>query len=136
VEPRDDALLAKIPVGEIVAVRIVRGRSLPQHRLFRAILSHVAESTKFETDEALLLALKIRLGKCHPVKFPNGKVTLAAHSTSFEEMAQDEFQEFFNNSIRLICEEVIPGANGEELITRVQKMLEPTRDTGQRAEAR
>jgi hypothetical protein len=121
-----EAVLTKIPLGEAVEIQVRRGRSLPQHRLFRALLRHVAKATVWETDERLLLGLKIYFGKCDRVMLPNGKAILVAHSTSFPEMDQAEFQEFMDQSIQVICERIIPGANSDELILEAQAMLGDT----------
>jgi len=117
----------KLSPGDMLYGKIWRSRSLPQHRLFWGLLRLVAEATEYETPENLLLHLKIWLGKCQPVKLrrPAGKITLSPDSIAFEEMPQDEFQEFFDNSVRIICETVIPGSNREELLAQAQRMLGP-----------
>lgn len=124
--PTDDRgaeLLAKIPLGEDVAVQIRRGRSLPQHRLFWAVLQHVAKSSQWETPERLLVALKIRLGRYDLMTLPAGKVVPVPHSISFSEMTQDAFQQFMDSAIGLICSEVIPGMDSAQLIAEAQHAL-------------
>jgi hypothetical protein len=128
---RSDALLQKIPLGVSVEVTVRRGRSLPMHNLFRAILRHVAENSAWETDEKLLHGLKVYLGKYDRVMVPNGKAIIVPHSTSFSEMDQTEFAEFFHRSIQAICEFVIPGTNSDDLIREVESMLH-MRDSGVR----
>ena len=51
------------------------------------------------------------------------KVVPVPHSVAMEEMPQAEFQAYFDNAIRLICEEVVPGMNKESLIAEVQGMI-------------
>jgi hypothetical protein len=124
VDRRDRELLTKIPMDEPVAVRISRGRSLPQHRLFWGLLDHVAKASVFENGERLLVALKIRLGRYDLMKMPSGKAVPVPHSIAFAAMDQSDFQVFMDDSIRLICEEVIPGTNSDTLIAEVQAMLD------------
>ena len=124
--PSDDLsadAIAHIPLGQDVAVSIKRGRSLSQHRLFWAILSHVAEATQWETAERLLVALKVRLGRYDLMKLPNGKVVPVPHSISFAAMPQDDFQRFFDDALRLICEEVIPGTDSAYLVAEVASLI-------------
>lgn len=124
--PSDDRaaeVLAKIPLGEDVAVQIKRGRSLQQHRLLWAILSHVAESSQWDTPERLLVALKIRLGKYDLMQLPNGKVVPVPDSISFSAMSQDAFQHFFDDVLRLICSEVLPGYDSDQLIAETQAAM-------------
>ena len=113
----------KIAVGTDVLTKFHRSRSTPQHNLFFAILTHVAEATKFDTKEKLLLALKLYLGRYDAVQMPNGDVVAAPHSISFEDMGQDEFQEFMDAAIRAICEIVLPGMSSQQLVDEVQASL-------------
>src|SRR5215831_14620466 len=78
----DDERLSKIPLGETVSISIWRGRSLQMWRLYRAILTHVAQASKFETDEQLYVELKLRLGYYSWMKLSNGKVTAVPDSFS------------------------------------------------------
>jgi hypothetical protein len=123
VDPRDDAMLAGIALGETIAIKLVRGRSLPQHRLFFGILDHVAKATAFETAERLLVALKIRLGRYDLLAMPNGKMVPVPQSISFAKMDQADFAKFFDDALRLICTEVIPGTERDDLIREVETML-------------
>jgi hypothetical protein len=124
--PQDQAgteLLGKIPLGEDVAVKIMRDRSLPQHRLFWSVLRYVAERSEWETAERLLVALKLRLGRYDLMKLPSGKVVPVPHSTAFSAMPQDDFQSFMDAAMGLICTEVLPGMDSDRLIAEAQAML-------------
>jgi LPS O-antigen subunit length determinant protein (WzzB/FepE family) len=121
--PQDQAgaeLLAKIPLGEDVAVKIMRDRSLPQHRLFWSVLRYVAEASEWETAEKLLVALKLRLGRYDLMKLPSGKVVPVPDSISFAAMTQDDFQQFMDKSIAIICSEVLPGMDSDRLIAEAE----------------
>jgi LPS O-antigen subunit length determinant protein (WzzB/FepE family) len=110
------ALLGKISCGDEVAVKIMRDRSLPQHRLFWSVLRYVAEASEWETAEKLLVALKLRLGRYDLMKLPSGKVVPVPDSISFAAMTQDDFQQFMDRSIAIICTEVLPGMDSDRLI--------------------
>jgi hypothetical protein len=117
--PQDQAsadLLRKIPLGEDVAIKIMRDRSLPQHRLFWSVLRYVAEASEWETAERLLVALKLRLGRYDLMKMPSGKVVPVPDSISFAAMPQDTFQQFMDKSMAIICSEVLPGTDSDRLL--------------------
>ncbi len=128
VDERAADAIGRMPEGEAIGIRIMRKRSLPQHNLFWAVLDHVAKATKFENAERLLVALKIRLGRYDLMEMPNGRVVPIPQSISFGEMTQDEFQKFFDESIALICSEVLPGTDSEALIGKFDVMLSPSND--------
>lgn len=128
-----DAFLSLVPVDEwqekalskawvedeVVAVIIKRGRSLQQHRLFFSILQHVAEASEWETPQQLLVALKVQLGRYDLMQLPSGKAVPVPHSIAFSEMGQDDFMEFFSQSLAVICDKVLGGYNPDDLINEV-----------------
>jgi hypothetical protein len=113
-------LLAKVPLGEDVAIKIMRHRSLPQHRLFWSVLRYVAGASEWETAERLLVALKLRLGRYDLMKMPSGKIVPVPDSISFAAMPQDTFQDFMDKSIVIICSEVLPGMDADRLIAEAE----------------
>jgi LPS O-antigen subunit length determinant protein (WzzB/FepE family) len=121
--PQDQAgaeLLGKIPLGEDVAVKIIRSRSLPQHRKFWAALRYVAEATKWETAERLLAELKLNLGYYDSMKMPSGEVVRVLDSISFPAKTQDEFQDFMQKSLTFICQEILPGYDPDDLLREAE----------------
>lgn len=117
------AAICALKVDEPVEVRIVKERSLPQHRLFWSVLKHVAENSKFESAERLLVALKVRLGWYDPVRLLNGKIIAVPHSIAFARMEQADFQDFFDRSIAVICDEVLAGYDADRLIRESQGVM-------------
>lgn len=118
-DPQAGAALAKIAFGDKVRIKILRNRSLPHHRLFWAILQHVAESSRWETADRLLIAVKIRLGFYDLCALPSGKAVPVPKSISFAELDQDGFTDFFRRAIDVICAEVLNGHNPDDLIAEV-----------------
>jgi hypothetical protein len=129
-----EAALSKIPLGETVMVKLDLSRSNPQNKLYWGIISHVAVAAGYESDRALHQALKVALGYFDVVRLPNGKALACPQSTAFDAMSADEFQTYMDGAIRLICSEIVPGTNGDDLIRDVQAMLgEPALDPGNSA---
>lgn len=126
-EPADDeakAQHAKLIWGDLIAARIWRSRSLPMQRLYWGILSHVGEASEWETAERLHKHLKLRLGYFEPMSVGNTIVPVL-DSTAFDMMTQDEFNAYFDQALRVICSEIIPGTDRAELINEVEAMLGP-----------
>jgi hypothetical protein len=111
-----EAAMAKIPTGTQVLAKVSRPRSLRQHRMFWALLTHVSEATDYDTPEQLLVAIKIALGRYDLVKLPSGKVVPVTHSSSFASMPHDDFCVFLDGALRLICRDVLPGMTTDDLI--------------------
>lgn len=110
----------KLKQDETVELRIVKDRSLPQHRLFWSLLTYVAQNSKWENPERLLVALKIRLGRYDLLQLPNGKTVPVPHSISFAKMEQPEFQKFMDEAVRIICTEVLDGYDSARLLNEAQ----------------
>ena len=115
-EPIDVDALAKIKIGTEVMVKVVKPRSIKQHRLFWKLLTYVSDATDFETPEQLLVSLKIALGRYDLMKLMSGKVVPVPKSIAFESMDGVEFRKFFDDSMHLICRDVLPGVSPEEMI--------------------
>lgn len=124
--PSDDRAaeaLGKILLGEPVAIHVKRGRSLPQLRLYWAVLQHVADATHWETAERLHVALKVRLGLYDLMQLPNGKTVPVVQSASFDGMTHDAFTEYMDKAVNLICSEVCPGMSSAMLIEEAQAAI-------------
>jgi len=114
------AALNKLPEGTQLLVRVLRPRSLEQHRLFFAVLQRVAEASRFETTDNLLNFLKLTTGMYDLMEVTDAegkkRIVPILKSISFADLDQDKFQEFFDHSIRVICEKVLPGTDPLELL--------------------
>lgn len=115
--------VAQVPLGEPVAIRFVGARSSPQNRLYWGILNHVAESSAWESAETLHECLKVRLGYFSTGKTPGGKLVVIPKSTAFEAMPHEEFCEYMDKAIKVICAEVLGGYEQERLVREVEAML-------------
>jgi hypothetical protein len=126
-DKRAEAALAAIPFGETVAVKIDRTRSNPQNRLYWAIIEYVAEGAGYNSKDDLHKTLLVSLGKYDVVRVIggplNGKTIACPQSTAFGAWAQDEFQEYFDAALMLICRDILSGMDSGDLIREVELML-------------
>ena len=130
--PADKAaadLLAKYRDGEMVRVKgINRPRNPRHHSLYWVLLTTVWENQEaFPTVDHLHRAMKIATGLYDEYEI-GGKTVIALRSTDFTAMKQDEFAEYYDSVVRLICERVIPGMSDEALKAQVLDIVDGRRD--------
>lgn len=117
----DEEVLMSFPEGKDISASLNLPRSSKQHRLFWALLQQVCHNSDYYSKpEQLLLWIKIRLGYVESVKFHGDQTWWVPKSISFNSMGQDEFGKFFNDSVDVICTEVIPGMDPKDLINEAE----------------
>lgn len=126
-EPDTDAAreaLAKVRIGDTVEVDFRKPRSLAHHRWFWKMIDLVFQNQSyFATREALLLALKVRLGYAEAYRLKDGTVIHDPKSISFAKMNQIEFAQFADAAVAFICSEVIPGLEETALKRELAEMV-------------
>lgn len=122
-EGSEDAIRS-IPEGEIVRCKMVRPRHPKRHRLWRKLLDTAVKAGSHYPDaDSLNFALKIALGRADIVIGLDGVVHLRPWSTSFNEMDEGTFVKFFDAAINLVCEQVLPGCDREDLVQEIFNMI-------------
>ena len=110
-------MVRKVPRGTSVSVRLLRDRNPEQLKLYWQILDRVVAATgRWRTPEELHLALKIATGHLEEVKLVTGRRILVPESVAFDRMSEDEFLRYFDQAMRVVCEEVMGGCSIDELI--------------------
>lgn len=107
-EPRSrlaaDAL-AQYAEHSDVEITIKKRRSLPQLRLYWAMLQNVVEATGAWPDaEHLHDALKLDLGYTTPVKSLDGKLVMIPDSAAMSKMDAVQFRNFFDAAAKRLAE--------------------------------
>jgi hypothetical protein len=116
VDDAGDEVLASLPPGDLIKVKITRSRNLAQHRKLFALLQLVFENQSiYPTVEALLTVIKVTLGHCDVVKLPDGQMIPVAHSISFTSMDQTTFNTFYNQVVDLVLLHFLAGIEKTEL---------------------
>lgn len=107
--------LGKTKDGQEVMMTGKRPRNPKHHRKLWKLLSIVSENMSVSVPpDHLLEIIKIRLGYVTMYSTKTGPIPVTK-SISFASMAQDEFDEFYNKAIALVCSDIIPGAVPEDL---------------------
>lgn len=117
--PIDDAgraAVGRLPVDDLVQVEFKRPRNLGHHRKFFALLNLIyMNQTRYRSPEELLDAIKIYTGHCFPMTLRNGTEVRVPKSISFSKMDQTEFDAFWNRVVTIVCEQIIPNLDREDL---------------------
>ena len=125
VDEAGEAVLRRIPRGEIMRVEIRRPRNIRHHRLFFVLMSVVWENLdqeRYPTIDDLVAAIKIAAGLRTRIELPDGMVGFVPGSIAFHRMDQAAFDEFYDRVCDLICKYFLPGVTSEELRAEVEEM--------------
>jgi len=131
--PDDDAArdaLRRIPQGAVVAAEVRRPRNVKFHRMFFGLLNVVWQTCgDWQSVDDLLVELKFRVGhvdRQRVVDRKSGEVLadiVLPRSIAFANLGEDEFHEFYERCVRVICEDMVPGLDDavlrEEVLRRV-----------------
>lgn len=114
-------IMERMKDGQLVAVRLIRGRSAAQNRRYWLVLKCVVDATgRWSTPDELHEALKVETGHYQAVQLIGGRVIKVPGSTSFDEMGQDAFQAYMDAAFRILCDEVLGGMSVEELLQEAE----------------
>jgi hypothetical protein len=98
-------LLAEYALHSDVEVSIKKRRSLPQLRLYWAMLQNAVTATNaWPTAEHLHDAIKMDLGYTMPVKQMNGSIVWIPDSAAMGRMDSKEFKTFFDAAAKRLAE--------------------------------
>ena len=98
----DRKALQAWPLGQTRQVDCREKRNPQHHRkLFGMLRKVVDNSEDFETTQALLTAIKVKLGHVDVIRGFDGEMLVQARSVAFAEMDQDEFNGFYDGALRL-----------------------------------
>lgn len=115
--------LAKLKLGDVVAVDVRKLRCLGHHRLYWALCQVVAENMDGDySAEVVSDVIKLRAGHVTAVRTRTGEVFLPK-SISFSAMDQLSFNEFFDRAIKVVVADIIPGVNSDTLRAEVESII-------------
>lgn len=96
--------LGKYALHSDVEVTFKKRRSLPQLRLFWAMLQNVVDATgAYPTAEHLLDAMKVEMGYTSPMRLLSGDVVFVPDSIALNRMDSAQFRAFFDRAVELLA---------------------------------
>lgn len=120
-------MLARIPDGTPVKVKVTVPRNIKHHRKFFALLNLVFDSQPepkmFATVDGLLDALKIATGHVREFRDLHGNMHIVPSSISIGAMDQLKFEEFYNQAVNVILERVLPHCPRADIEQQIFNML-------------
>ena len=118
------AAFAKMKEEAAYLVNLNRPRNISHHRKLFALLGLVQDhSDKWPTVETLLDDLKISTGLFETrINAVTGIPYVVAKSISFASMAQEEFEQWFDRAVDLICKQVLDMSR-DDLLAEIGDIL-------------
>ena len=117
--PIDDAgreAIGRLSMEDIVSVEFRRPRNIGHHRKFFALVNLIyMNQTRYRSPDELLDAIKVLAGHSFPVRLRNGTEVRVPKSIAFHNMDQVEFDAFWDRVVTVVCEQIIPNLNREDL---------------------
>jgi hypothetical protein len=125
----DADLLARVPEGTVVSTALRRPRRPRHHRWWWALMTKVADSHPFyASSEQVCDHIKFRLGMVDTTVVVVGEdvhTMMRPQSIAFESMGQDTFKAFCEKGLDIICAEILPGVEREDLRREIDAMIGP-----------
>lgn len=98
-------------------------RNLKQHRLAWALAQKLVDCCDWLLDrDNAMDYLKKKAGHVKFYVLPNSEVELRTLSIAWAALPQEQFTPIFDNMIKVICEQIVPGLNAEDLRREVLEM--------------
>lgn len=117
------AAMQKLGDGAVVTVEVRKPRSPRSLNWYWALLQKLAETQDvIPTKELMHKVLKVETGLCQ-VFIWNGKAIVQEESVSFDRMTEDEWRQYLDAAVRVICTKIIPGMDEGELRREVEEMV-------------
>jgi hypothetical protein len=92
-----------------------------------ALLNLVWENTEIQDRyprlENLLDAIKHALGHVEAFRAVDGTFLIKPKSINFESLDQAAFEEFYNGVVEIVCQQLVPHINREDLEREVERMI-------------
>lgn len=115
--------MAKLKLGDVVAIDVRKPRCLGHHRMYWALMQIVADNMEGDySAEVVSDVIKLRTGHVTVVRTKRGEVFLPK-SISFASMDQIAFNEFFDRAIKVVVADIIPGINSDALRQEVEQII-------------
>lgn len=106
----DREIFETLPKGKVLRVNIAQQRSAPRHRLYRVVLRIVVSNTDlFVSEDSLHKTLLLGCGIIEPIMTTTGEIIMIPSSTAFDAMSEDVFKAYFDQAMKIIETNIIPG---------------------------
>ena len=123
VDAYSEYTLRNAPIEHIYSIELKGTRNLKHHQKFRVLLQMIFENQeKYPDIDIMHSAIKYELGYCDTFKRPNGEIVMVPKSTAFAAMGEEDFTEYSNKVIDLVCQQIIPGMSESALRQELEEL--------------
>lgn len=125
VDPYSAETWAELPRGKVLGASIAQKRNVDHHRKFFALLNVVHPNQEaYPTIDGLLDGIKLAIGHTREaINAETGEHVFAPASIAFDKMDQDQFEQFYDRAVDLICRRIIPGLGRSDLEREVNEII-------------
>lgn len=114
----------KLKPGQATLVEVKRARNERQHKLYWTLIGAIFDhQTKYATRIDLSDAIKVAVGHCEEVGQRGNQIIVRPKSIAFANMPQQQFEDFFDRVIKLVCERIIPGTSDADLRAHLEELV-------------
>ena len=101
-----------------------RLRNPRQHRLYWALVGEMQgyAQVKCSRDD-LSDWIKIAVGHCEEVTYPDGTKAVRPKSIAFGNLSQEAWEAFFESVLDFVCQKIIPGTKSADLRAHLEEMI-------------
>lgn len=119
-----ERVLAKYADRESLMCEVKKPRNIAFHSKWFALLHTVYDNQeRYDSFERFRADILIRLGKCDTIISKEGAVGYIPKSVSFAKMDGHEFQDLWDATCTLMCEQIIPGLDRADLEREIGEFL-------------
>jgi hypothetical protein len=115
----DRVALGRLDSRKPVKAKLSMARNLRRLRLYWAVINRVAENHPFYSlagSDPLHEYIKMRLGLVDCVVYHDGSTRLKPRSIALDAMQETEFKTFLDRALDVICTEILPGVDRDDLM--------------------
>jgi hypothetical protein len=113
------------PIGSLVHVNFLKGRSPKMHRFYFALIDFIGQAIGY-AKEVLSDELLMRTGRIDSLSFINGETH--AQPKRISKMRHADFKSYVDDAVELICAEYVPAMTRSKLLLEIERLLGITYD--------
>lgn len=124
-----ERVLKKYKIGDTVRADIIKPRNVMHHRKYWALLNMVFDNLPEHLEphiknvDELHYEIKLQTGHREIHNTLGGQEIWKAKSISFSSMDQNEFEDYYNSALDVVCKYILPGVDISELTNEVTQTI-------------
>lgn len=118
-----DEIITSLPFGKPMRAKVTLARNVKHNRKMFALLKLIFDQqSRYPTLDHLLTGIKLATGHYDEWK-QDGATVRVPKSISFDAMDQTAFSSFYDRVIDLVCTQIIPGLQQDDLAREIEEII-------------